>query len=111
MTKRNRRNGWEKLLDSKETAWRVSKGDLERNQHFKRYQDMNEEMLLRTDTAYAPWHIVEATDRKFATAKIYSIVVQMLESKIAELAEAARRAAQADMTVKEMDDQVPSAVG
>ena len=70
---------------------------------------MNEEMLLRTDTAYAPWHIVEATDRKFATAKIYSIVVQMLESKIAELAEAARRAAQADMTVKEMDDQVPSA--
>ena len=107
--KKEQKKRLEKLLDSKETAWRVSKGDLERNQHFKRYQDMNEEMLLRTDTAYAPWHIVEATDRKFATAKIYSIVVQMLESKIAELAEAARRAAQADMTVKEMDDQVPSA--
>ena len=102
--KKEQKKRLEKLLDSKETAWRVSKGDLERNQHFKRYQDMNEEMLLRTDTAYAPWHIVEATDRKFATAKIYSIVVQMLESKIAELAEAARRAAQADMTVKEMED-------
>lgn len=74
----------QKLLDSKDTAWRVSKGDLKRNKHFEKYQAMNEEMLLRTDTAYAPWHIVEATDRKFATAKIYSIVAQTLEYKIKE---------------------------
>ena len=47
---------------------------------------MNEEMLLRTDTAHAPWHIVEATDRRFATVKIYSIVVKTLEQKIREVA-------------------------
>ena len=73
-------------MDSKETAWRVSEGDLKRNRDFQEYRAMNEEMLLRTDTAHAPWHIVEATDRRFATVKIYSIVVKTLEQKIREVA-------------------------
>ena len=46
---------------------------------------MNEEMLTRTDTEYAPWNIVEAVDRKFAAAKIFAIVVHTLEEKIEEL--------------------------
>ena len=71
-------------MSSEETSWRVSKGDLKRNKEFEKYQKMNEEMLMRTDTEYAPWHIVEATDRKFATAKIYAIVIQTLEERIKE---------------------------
>lgn len=90
--KKEQKKRLDKLLSSKETSWRVTKGDLERNKNFKKYQDMNEEMLLRTDTDYAPWHIVEATDRRFATAKIYTIVVQMLENKVREVhAEKARK--------------------
>ena len=85
--KKEQKKRFEKLLSSKETAWRVSKGDLKRNKSFQKYQAINEEMLLRTDTDYAPWHIVEATDRRFATAKIYTIVVQMLENRIREVRE------------------------
>ena len=106
--KKEQKKRLDKLLDSRETAWRVSKGDLERNRHFRTYQEMNEEMLLRTDSAYAPWHIVEATDRKFATVKIYSIVTQVLESKIKEAEETIRRAQSCQLTVKEMEDRVPS---
>ena len=84
--KKEQKKRLEKLLDSKETAWRVSEGDLKRNRDFQEYRAMNEEMLLRTDTAHAPWHIVEATDRRFATVKIYSIVVKTLEQKIREVA-------------------------
>ena len=73
---------FDQLRESKETAWRVSEGDLKRNKKFAKYQAMNEEMLGRTDTEYAPWHIVEATDRRFATVKIYTIVNQMLEEQI-----------------------------
>ncbi len=73
---------FDKLLSSKETEWRVSEGDLERNREFEKYEKINEEMLKRTDTDYAPWHIVEAMDRKFATAKIYSIVIQKLSRQI-----------------------------
>ena len=82
--KKEQKKRFDKLLSSEETSWRVSKGDLKRNKEFEKYQKMNEEMLMRTDTEYAPWHIVEATDRKFATAKIYAIVIQTLEERIKE---------------------------
>ena len=78
---------FDQLRESKETAWRVSEGDLKRNKKFAKYQAMNEEMLGRTDTVYAPWHIVEATDRRFATVKIYTIVNQMLEEQIKKVLE------------------------
>lgn len=80
--KKEQKKRFDKLLASEETAWRVSEGDLKRNRHFKKYQRMNEEMLATTDTVSAPWNIVEATDRRFATVKIYSIVIKMLEEKI-----------------------------
>lgn len=45
---------------------------------------MNEEMLEKTETEYAPWTIIEAEDRRFATAKIYTTVVEKLSEKVAE---------------------------
>ena len=82
--KKEQKKRFQELLSSRETAWRVSKGDLKRNEKFEKYQAMNEEMLARTDTEYAPWHIVEAVDRKFATAKIYAIVTQTLAESVKE---------------------------
>ncbi len=79
--KGEQRKRFDKLLESEETAWRVSKGDLKRN---KKYEAINEEMLSRTDTDCAPWHIVEATDRRFATAKIYDIVCRVLKERVEE---------------------------
>ena len=83
--KKEQKKRFVKLMESKETAWRVSKGDLKRNKEFEKYEKMNEEMLARTDTDYAPWNIVEATDRRFATAKIYSIVIRALSEHIEEV--------------------------
>lgn len=73
---------FDKLLARKETAWRVSKKDLKRNREFKKYKRMNEEMLQKTDTDYAPWTTVEATDRRFATIKIYTTVINCLSAEI-----------------------------
>lgn len=83
--KKEQKKRFDKLLSSDETAWRVSKGDLKRNKSFDKYQKVNEEMLARTDTEYAPWNIVEAVDRRFAAAKIYAIVVQTLAEKVEEV--------------------------
>lgn len=82
--KKEQKKRFKKLLKSKETAWRVSERDLKRNKQFEQYEIMNEEMLAGTDTDYAPWNIVEAVDRRFATAKIYAVVIQALEQKIKE---------------------------
>lgn len=94
--KKEQKKRFENLLASKETAWRVSKDDLKRNKEFEKYEKMNEEMLARTDTDFAPWHIVEATDRRFATAKIYAVVTEVLSQHI----ESVRRAKEAEKTIK-----------
>ena len=73
---------FDKLMESKDTAWRVTKADLKKNEKYDQYQDMIEEMLQRTDTEYAPWTIVEATDRRYATVKIYTVITQMLTAGI-----------------------------
>ena len=82
--KKEQKKRFDKLLSSEETAWRVSKEDLKRYKNFEKYQQINEEMLTRTDTEYAPWNMVEAVDRRYATAKIYAIVIRTLEEKIEE---------------------------
>ena len=45
---------------------------------------MNEEMLEKTYSEYAPWHILECTDREYAAAKMTEIVVSVLEQAIAD---------------------------
>lgn len=92
---------FEQLSASPETAWRVSKGDWKRNQKFEKYQAMNEEMLNRTDTQYAPWHIVEATDRRYATARIYAIVAERLEEQVKQ----AKEKTEQEQTVQEESEQ------
>lgn len=89
--KKEQKKRFDKLAKSEETAWRVSKDDRKRNKKFDKYQMMNEEMLQKTDTDYAPWHIVEATDRRFAAVKIYTIVINALVERIQEVKEAKER--------------------
>lgn len=99
--KKEQKKRFKKLMKSKETAWRVSEGDLKRNKEFDTYQAMNEEMLAGTDTDYAPWHIVEAVDKRFAAVKIYTVVIQMLEQKIKETKEKKSISASRDLQPEE----------
>lgn len=73
---------FKKLEGSKETSWRVTEEDWNRNKDFDRYLKMNEEMLEKTDTDYAPWVIIEAVDKDYAALKIVSTVVDRLEYEL-----------------------------
>ena len=86
ISKKEQKKRFEKLKKNKETAWRVTQGDLERNAKYDEYAAMMEDMLFKTDTDYAPWTIVEATDRRFATVKIYTTVIKAMADQIEKLA-------------------------
>ena len=103
--KKEQKKRFEKLLASKETAWRVGEDDKKRNKEFEKYQAINEEMLLRTDTEYAPWNIVEAMDKRFASAKIYSVVARILAGKVAAVKEQKKAAEEAAARIA----QIPAA--
>ena len=78
ISRKEQKKRFEKLQKNKETAWRVTQGDLERNAKYNEYAAMMEDMLFKTDTDYAPWTIIEATDRRFATVKIYTTVIKTM---------------------------------
>ena len=57
---------------------------------------MMEEVLYRSDTKSAPWTVIEATDRRFATVKIYMTVIHAL----AEAVEAVQRRRMEEQAIK-----------
>ena len=93
ISKKEQKKRFEKLQRNKETAWRVTQGDLERNAKYDEYAAMMEDMLFKTDTDYAPWTIVEATDRRFATVKIYTTVIKAMADQIEKLSVQAEKKA------------------
>lgn len=107
ISKKEQKKRFDKLLANKKTAWRVTKEDLMRNKEYNSYLAMNEEMLERTDSDYAPWNILECTDREYAAVKMTEIVVSALEKAIAEHQErkALAEAVKAESTGKNTDAQ------
>lgn len=73
---------FKKLEKSDVTAWKVTKEDWKQHKHYDTYLDAIEEMLAQTDTDSAPWTVVEAHDRRFATVKVFTTVISMLEQQI-----------------------------
>ncbi|MFQ7739855.1 MAG: hypothetical protein ACLRJC_19785 [Emergencia timonensis] len=41
-----------------------------------------DEMLQKTSTSFAPWHILESVDKKYARIKALQIVVDALEKAL-----------------------------
>lgn len=86
--KKEQKKRFERLMESKSSAWRVTKEDLKRNKHFDEYKQMNDEMLEKTDTEAAPWTLIESMDREFATVKIFTAVITAMQDAIKKKEEA-----------------------
>lgn len=50
----------------------------------KDYLKAVEEMLMRTETEWAPWHIIEAEDLRFARVKVFKSAITRLEKALAD---------------------------
>ena len=46
------------------------------------YEEAVNEMLRKTSTEYAPWHILESVDKKYARIKALKIVIAELEKAL-----------------------------
>ena len=61
-------------------SWKVTKEDWKHHKQYDDYLRVNEEMLERTSSSYAPWTIVEATDRRYRRVKIFQTVIQAMQA-------------------------------
>jgi len=82
ISKAEQKKRFKKLEKSSSTAWRVTKEDWKHNRQYQKYVEAIEEMLAKTDTDYAPWTIVEAHDRRFATVKVFQKTIHAIQEKI-----------------------------
>lgn len=66
------------LEESKKTSWRIKKRDWIQNKSYEKYQKVFDDVIAKTDTDFASWTIIEATNKKYATSKIIVTVVDKL---------------------------------
>ncbi len=82
ISKQEQSRRFKALLRDPLTAWQVTDEDRAQHQRYAKYLSAVEEMLARTDTAVAPWVIVEGTDKRFARLKIMETIVSTLEAAL-----------------------------
>ena len=82
ITKKEQKKRFEKLRKHTFTAWKVTKDDYRHHRQYDQYLEATEEMLARTDTGFAPWTVVEAHDRRYATVKVFNTVLETLTRRI-----------------------------
>src|SRR6202521_3503717 len=82
ISKNEQRRRFKALRANGTTSWGVTKDDLKQHERYAEYLAAVEDMLVETDTDYAPWTVVEAHDRRFATLKIFATVIDALERRI-----------------------------
>jgi len=111
ISQKEQKKRFKKLEASPETKWRVTEADWRHNEQYDDYMCAYEEMLENTDTDFAPWTIIEATDREYAQAKILTTVVNALQEKINDVrAKAAEKEAEKEAQKADVPEEAEESV-
>ena len=62
-----------------EKQWKITDEDWRNREKWDQYETAVDEMLKKTSTSYAPWHILESVDKKYARIKALKIIIKELE--------------------------------
>ncbi|MBR1874096.1 MAG: phosphate--AMP phosphotransferase [Eubacterium sp.] len=65
--------------ETPEKQWKITDEDWRNREKWDEYEKAVDEMIVRTSTKGAPWHVIEANDKRYARIKVLEIVVEALE--------------------------------
>ncbi len=82
ISKKEQKKRFIELESNPALSWKVTKQDWRHHKQYENYYRAAEDMLAQTDTAYAPWTIIESHDRRFATLKIFGTTIRALENRV-----------------------------
>ncbi len=68
-----------------EKCWKITDEDWRNRDKWDSYEVAVDEMLEKTNTSFAPWHILESNDKKYARIKALKIVIKAIEDKLEQL--------------------------
>ncbi len=94
ISKKEQRRRFERLTANPLTAYQVTDEDRWQHRHYEEYAAAVEDMLARTNTPAAPWHVVPANNKYYARVAMFQAVIATLEARLGRRAVAMARAAQ-----------------
>lgn len=59
--------------------WKITDEDWRNREKWDLYEEAINEMMKKTNTSYAPWHVLESNDKKYARIKALRIVIEEIE--------------------------------
>ena len=67
-----------------EKQWKLTEEDWRNREKWPQYEEAIDEMLEKTSTENAPWHIIESNDKKYARIKTLRLTISALEKACGE---------------------------
>ena len=52
------------------------------SEKWDQYEVAVDEMIEKTSTTYAPWHILESVDKKYARVKALEIIIKEIQKRL-----------------------------
>jgi polyphosphate kinase 2 (PPK2 family) len=71
-------------MENPDKQWKITDEDWRNRDKWEAYEVAVDEMILRTSTSYAPWHVIEANSKMYARIKILEIFVDTLKQWLGE---------------------------
>jgi polyphosphate kinase 2 (PPK2 family) len=75
---------FEKRRDDPYKAWKLTDEDWRNREQRDAYEAAVEDMLARTDSPTAPWHVVAADDKRWARVDVARTVARAMEQALVD---------------------------
>ena len=69
-------------MNTPEKQWKITDEDWRNREKWDSYEEAVDEMISKTSTEAAPWHIIEANDKLYARIKVMNIIIDKLSAHI-----------------------------
>ncbi|HVN53735.1 MAG TPA: hypothetical protein VMT46_05345, partial [Anaerolineaceae bacterium] len=76
ISKKEQKKRFQKMEKDPLLSWHVQPEDWEHHRKYDQYALAIEEMMMKTDTVWGPWVIVEATDLRWARVKVMKTIIE-----------------------------------
>lgn len=91
ISKKTQKKRYERIERDPSTSWKITKRHWVHHRRYDAYWRAANELLEKGSTPEAPWHVIAAENRRYATVKVFESVCQILEEALAAKAKVSGR--------------------
>ena len=84
ISKKEQKRRLRKFQSDAVTAWQVTEADLWQHQHYKQFGAAVEDLMARTNTPYAPWIVLPATDKRYEHVTAFETILGWLQTRLGQ---------------------------